>query len=238
MKVKVEIDKNDCVCGIPLADFPQWYHCFYQGAPNTEQLEDEGAAFLNKCLASGSMSTAFPDEVHDFIKDILWWGYEKEEREGIYELIYLQWQTRKDVADKVRRGVDALHKNGLESCLKILVSICGGRKGGIRGIGVSTATKILRMMLPKVLGVFDKVMEINLSESYQNDKTLGDYEGYTKFCEGCRNVASALNDRAEKSTDFRHPIREGGWRAADVEAALYAYFKWKFAERQARERKI
>ena len=225
-KVKIEEDANgrEHVCGIPLADFPKWYDCFHRKTKNTMNLELCGAAFVRECLAGNPANTVLQDEVNRFIYKVLLWGYScEEQREQIFDWISNR-QSKEVVARKVREGAEELQRNELAPALKKLLR----KSGGIHGIGVSTASKILRFLSPEKIGVFDSVLEASLSECYKNDEDNNDYEGFKKFCEHCDDVAKRLLD----DYGIKHPVsdlRENGkWLVADVEAVVFAYFNWHF----------
>ena len=78
-------------------------------------------------------------------------------------------------------------------------------------LGISFASKHLRMLAPNRAVVFDSFVRDGLG--YEDDA-----DGYVSFLEDCMHVRDHLN-----GTRVRNPTRPGtGWYVADVEAAIFA----------------
>jgi len=83
----------------------------------------------------------------------------------------------------------------------------------LHGLGLSFASKHLRFLCPEYCPVFDQVLRDALCYTYNS-------AGYTKFAIDCRVVADALISASAPNPWLG---RDCNWRAADVEAALFAH---------------
>jgi hypothetical protein len=86
----------------------------------------------------------------------------------------------------------------------------------IRGLGTpSFASKHLRFLKPEVCPVLDRIVSSRLRYSFSPS-------GYNQLSEDCVKIARALLANQVYNPMIRH---NGGWFAADVEMALFAYIK-------------
>ena len=84
------------------------------------------------------------------------------------------------------------------------------------GLSISYGSKILRMLSPQTVGVYDNVLKKKLPYPYSP-------AGWIKFCDGCQKVVAELQKRGIKNS---HPRRKGKkWFVADVEAVIFQYFR-------------
>jgi len=85
----------------------------------------------------------------------------------------------------------------------------------VRHLGLSFASKHLRLLRPDVCPVLDSTLSEKLGYPL-------DSRGYQRFSEDCQNVATLLQE-----SGVRNPMgRDGGkWFAADVEMALFVFVK-------------
>jgi hypothetical protein len=85
----------------------------------------------------------------------------------------------------------------------------------VRHLGLSFASKHLRLMRPDVYPVLDSTLSEKLGYPL-------DSRGYLRFSEDCQNVAALL-----QQLGVRNPLDrdDGKWFAADVEMALFVYVK-------------
>ena len=215
MKVKIQ-ECNNCVCGIPLTEFPEGYVLYHKGIEQHTKilvmcLERSGAELLKRCLApAGSEnSDKFLSDIKIFIKAVLRWGG----KQCLAKFPKI-CRSEKNVADAICEAAVGLENNDLALAVKILCEV--------DGISISIGSKILRIMSPEKAGAFDiKVLRTHLSYG-KRDGYSDDYAGYAAFCEHCREMAVKLNRR-----HIKHPIRgDSQWRAADVESVIYRHLGW------------
>lgn len=88
----------------------------------------------------------------------------------------------------------------------------------VRHLGVSFASKHLRLIRPDVCPVLDSTLSDKLGYPL-------DSRGYQRFSDDCQKAAALL-----QQLGVRNPLdRDGGkWFAADVEMALFVYIKDKY----------
>ncbi len=82
----------------------------------------------------------------------------------------------------------------------------------IKGLDVSFASKILRLLFPEYCPVLDSILSCRLDYPLTSD-------GYGRFTLRCTEIAGELN-RTQIASTF--PGRKD-WRPADVEAALFSW---------------
>ena len=214
MKKKVEIDQNDCVCGIPLQEFPKRYLCFHDREGGTTiPLERTGAEFLKKCSGGDPINPAFQADVKKFIDEVLRWGLEDDEYDTVIGYLYSPEQPDEVVARKVREATMELQNGELGNAVQVLVRLTG--------IGISVGSKILRIMSPEKAGVLDSVLQGKLL--YDANGT-----GYACFCNACKNVADRLNaDGIKHEPSIKNLRGSDEWLIADVEAVVYDCLRGK-----------
>lgn len=153
------------------------------------------------------------DEVMDFFGDVMIWGGQI----GPFvksKVLNNYGEDGKEIADNIREAARLL-KNGETSKDE---SPKGEIKSAINkiteteGLSISFGSKILRMLSPQQVGVYDSVLASYLP--YKMNATH-----YVKFCADCEDVAKQLNNELVKN-----PKREetgGQWLVADVEAVIF-----------------
>ena len=165
-----------------------------------------------------------PDELIPFIENILTWGGPTGDLVRIGYLYRSQDNPR--IAEVVNDASRDLLNGELESAIATIVK-------NIKGLEVSYASKILRMLSPQKAGAYDKYLRESLGYSQKKAERFAVYE---KFCVHCGEVIPTLQERG-----IENPFRvDGEWYVADVEATVYRHVdddRRKTMERARREKK-
>ena len=172
---------------------------FVEGHPQVEKtlaLEVEA----RKLMAAGFSR----QQLRDFIRDVcIWGGYP-----GTADRVFKQ-NAWPDLQRQFGSAAAALSQDppNVQSALRTLVRV--------RHLGLSFASKHLRLLRPDLCPVLDSTLS----------ETLGyplDSRGYQRFSEDCQKAAALLQRQG-----VRNPLgREGGkWYLADVKMALFVYVK-------------
>ena len=211
--MKVEIINNH-VCGIPLEEFPQRYVGYHNSVREggTIPLERNGAEFQKKCLEGDPLNFVFQGEVKDFIKEVLWWGIEERLYDEVLGRIYSANQPEEIVARRVHSAAETLQNGKLEGAVQIL--------DALQGIGLSIASKMLRMMSPEKAVAFDE-QHLQRKLPYSADS-----DGYANFCGDCVAVAKQMNEESiEHEPSIAKMRGSNKWLAADVEAVIFDHLR-------------
>ncbi len=195
--------KNNSICignnfVIEMEDFPKHYERFgkVDTGDTTAGIENEGTSLLKDGLDD-------MQRINDFVRSVFDWGgnsgnrvrgnldrYQKEE--GI---------TKEEFAKVVADSARMLKNGDLEAAINNIISI--------KGLDISYGSKILRMLSPEQVGVYDSILEGELSYPF-------DAEGFVQFCADCKAVADEL-----KKLGIKSHRENGEWFVADVEAVIF-----------------
>ena len=143
-------------------------------------------------------------QLSDFIRGVCAWGGYPGTAERVLE--QNAWSDIQGQFGKAKAAL-SLDPPDVQSALRSLVRV--------RHLGLSFASKHLRLLRPDVCPVLDSTLS----------ETLGyplDSRGYQRFSEDCQKAAALLQRQG-----VRNPLgRDGGkWYPADVEMALFVYVK-------------
>ena len=228
-KRKIEIG-GDVVCFgkgglVPLDYFPHRFRAALKNFDDiikdanchTRRLEQEGAR-LDK--------NKFRDiaEVSQFLDRVIRWGGSMGNK--IFWMIE-EHKSRPAIVENIPRAAELLHKGALSAALEIITEP--------KGLGISFGSKILRMLNPEKVGVYDSVLYEHLPYPYT-------IPGWDEFCRDCKAVAEELERRGIKNSERD----KGEWFAADVEAVIFDCFhvgkpdfkKYPITGRKDRERRF
>ena len=212
-KEKIEIDSNIVRFGkdgyISLDDFPNRFSAAVKKFDDsvkdanchTRRLEQEGAR-LDK--------NKFRDkaEVSQFLDRVIRWGGSMGNK--IFWMIE-EHKSRPAIVENIPRAAELLHKGALSAALEIITEP--------KGLGISFGSKILRMLNPEKVGVYDKV----LAEGLANSKSAApSISRWINFCDDCATVAAELKKRGIKNPERKN----GKWFVADVEVVIFGHY-WK-----------
>ena len=115
-------------------------------------------------------------------------------------------ETRKAVIHAVRRSVECLQKGNMNGAVEAITKP--------NGLSVSFGSKILRILAPKKIGVYDEILSQALPYPKNN-------EGWIEFCRDCKKVTTELKKRRIKNS-----LRVNGtWFVADVEAIILQHIR-------------
>ena len=193
------------ICGreIFLHDFPKMLEIYFH------ELMDSDLHYSLEKLGDNLYQKGFSPENQDvpcFVTRVCEWG---GHRGRIYGRVL---QTPyEEIADVLNKAADFVRSKDVAAALEAV--------DGLYGLGISYASKHLRMMCSQECVAYDKFLMGEFSECYGNwnDK---DYEGYAKFCALFVELAKILN-----KGNIRNQERDGGeWRAADIEAAIFCKY--------------
>ena len=199
---------------IPLRDFPSRF-CqavmeFNEGATDakvrTFALEKEGARLARKGFADKKAAS-------DFIHRVLTWGGAPGDFiRGRIE----HFGTMPKIVASVAEALTLIKDDNFSGAMKVVVF------PKPRGLDISFASKILRMLKPEIVGAFDGALLRHLPYTYST-------AGWAQFCFDCKATADELEYRG-----IINPERKSGrWFAADVEAVLSQFMR----EEMLRKRK-
>ena len=217
-KEKIEIDSNIVRFGkggyISLDDFPNRFSatinafdkekCIRKNSNyRTFSVEKEGAR-LAKNKFTDKKATSL------FIDNVLGWG-------GSYgNLIRAKikhFKSRGRIIKSIPVAARFLNEGEFQKAINkiILPKPCG--------LDVSFGSKILRMLNPEKVGVYDKV----LAEGLANSKSAApSISRWINFCDDCATVAAELKKRGIKNPERKN----GKWFVADVEVVIFGHY-WK-----------
>ncbi len=209
MRIKI---KNSSVYfgknrSIKMKSFPKYYEGFLNKDTGytTANVEILGASLVKGGLGDVKLT-------NEFVWEVCRWGgptgYRvhgnlcRYQREGAF--------TKKRFANVVADSARMLQNGDLESAINKITDI--------KGLRISYGSKILRMLLPQKVGVYDKILKDNLSYPLNAN-------GYVEFCADCKMVANELNTRGIESPHaklkIKGPRKKGEWFVADVEAVIF-----------------
>ncbi len=145
---------------------------------------------------------ALLEALAEFIRGVCQWGKRPKTAERV-----LRGNPWPELQRRFERAIDALAGDApnLQFALRQLVKI--------RYLGVSFASKHLRLLRPDLCPVLDSLLSQKLGYPLKA-------RGYRRFARDCRRVAQALERHRVKNPV---PRPDGTWFAADVEMALYVY---------------
>ena len=213
-KEKIEIDSNIVRFGkggyISLDDFPNRFSatinafdkekCIRKNSNyRTFSVEKEGARLAKNKFADKKATSLFIDNV-------LGWG-------GSYgNLIRAKikhFKSRGRIIKSIPVAARFLNEGEFQKAINkiILPKPCG--------LDVSFGSKILRMLNPEKVGVYDSVLYEHLPYPYT-------IPGWDEFCRDCKAVAEELERRGIKNPERKN----GKWFVADVEVVIFGHY-WK-----------
>ena len=178
---------------IPFREFPCLYGKFLGATNETREIEKEGAALMK--------ARRFGDKrAYCFVLSILKWGGPAGARirGKLPRLHGSEAKIQSGLAQAVR---DTVHSLKTGSCADAIQTITGHK-----GFQIPFGSKVLRMLAPERAVVYDNVLNDNMKLGW------GRF-AYGEFCDSCVLLAGELNKRK---------IGARRWKAADVEAVIYA----------------
>ena len=174
-------------------DFPALYGKFLGATGNTPDIECEGAKLMNL--------HRFGDRrAYCFVLSILAWGGSRgaQIRGNLSRYYGSETKIQSGLAQAVR---DTVHSLKTGSCADAIQTITGHK-----GFQTPFGSKVLRMLAPERAVVYDNVLNRKMKLGW------GRF-AYGEFCDSCVLLAGELNKRK---------IGARRWKAADVEAVIYA----------------
>jgi hypothetical protein len=170
-----------------------------QGIGKAVSLEAEA-----RCLIAAGFSQ---ERLTSFLGNVCAWGGYPRTADRV-----LGGNTFPEIQRRFRSAVDALAKKepDIKSALREIKRV--------RYLGVSFASKHLRLFRPDVCPVLDSFLSEKLGYPLNAP-------GYKRFAQDCLRVAELL-----QKCRVRNPVdrEDGAWYAADVEMALFVYVKEQF----------
>ena len=143
-------------------------------------------------------------QLSDFIRGVCAWGGYPGTAERV-----LEQNAWSDIQGHFGKAIAALSLDppDIKSALRAVVRV--------RHLGLSFASKHLRLLRPDVCPVLDSTLSENLGYPL-------DSRGYQRFSEDCQKVAALL-----QRLGVHNPLGrdDGKWYPADVEMALFVYVK-------------
>ena len=213
-KEKIEIDSNIVRFGkggyISLDDFPNRFSAAVKKFDDsvkdanchTRRLEQEGARLTKSAMSQNKSSDKA--EVSQFLDRVIRWGGSMGNK--IFWMIE-EHKSRPAIVENIPRAAELLHKGALSAALEIITEP--------KGLGISFGSKILRMLNPEKVGVYDSVLYEHLPYPYT-------IPGWDEFCRDCKTVAEELERRGIKNPERKN----GKWFVADVEVVIFGHY-WK-----------
>lgn len=161
---------------------------------HTLVLEQEGARLVKSGFADKKAISCFLDNVFG-------WGGKTGDR--VRGLIDTRYKSRDAVVRAIPKAVKYLQSGNMKEAIEKMIEP--------KGLSVSYGSKILRMLLPQTVVVYDSILAVEFGES---DPSI---RGWVNLCRDCQDVAKELNRRGKNN-----PLRKNGeWYAADVEAVVF-----------------
>lgn len=193
----LELKAGQCRFGVSMdaGDMQRALLRHAQAVPNTSDIEDEA-----KNLRAANFNC---EAAESFSKQVCkWGGYSAIAGRMLKSLKASGSQNNLPAA--LRTADAALVGEGrARAALEAMTSL--------PELGISFASKHLRMLSPDRAVVFDRFVRDGLGYSH-------DAKGYVSFLDDCKRVRDHLN-----ANGIRNPIRPGaGWYVCDVEAAIFA----------------
>ena len=194
----VSVGGGEKKASVRLSDFSGLYQQFsdYISGGSTHRLEKHGAKVM-----SGAFRT--DGEIDEFVYAVVEWGGGWRVYGSLPRRNGGAAAAKKNVARAVRNAVGHLQSSEIASAI--------GELRAVKGLGMSYASKILRMLAPDKAVTFDSWLEYAFGGRLGND-------GYQKWCGDCAEVARVLERKKIKNTARAN----GKWKAADIEAVIFA----------------
>jgi hypothetical protein len=170
-----------------------------RGIDQTRSLERQGERLLG----------AFADEeLVAFVRRVSEWGGYPKTAERVFDR-----NDFSEVRHRFENAVEALTMDDPHLKFALRELRC------IRGLGVSFASKHLRLIRPDVCPVLDSVLSERLGYPLN-------VSGYKRFSDACLSVGRRLKERG-----IENPMRrkDQAWYAADVEMAVYVFVREAFS---------
>jgi len=180
---------------IPYADFPVLLAAHLKQYPGTPEVERLGLALRE----SDPMKW---DDLETFIKKVCEWAGQT----GPRVLGQVLKGSKTEIESNVRDAIAQLRSAKPDPAAAV------GKMNEVKGLGISFASKHLRLLFPEYCPVLDSILSCRLDYALTAD-------GYGAFARRCTEIAGELN-RAQIASTF--PGRTD-WRPSDVEAALFAW---------------
>jgi len=196
------------LASIRLKDFPDIYNEFVSGVgtgPDTQTLalERKGATLMKNDFANRK-------RVYPFFLDVMAWGG----KSGNRVCGHLKKYNGKHMEERVVKAIiDAgrlLRKRDIAGAIRRMIAL--------KGMHISFGSKVLRMLSPEQVGVYDNVLAVFLDYP-MGKKREDDIKGFVDFCADCEKVKKMLN--AKKIPNPKREETGGKWLIADVEAVLF-----------------
>lgn len=180
---------------IPIHQFTELARKHLENIPNTLNIE-ASANFLKE--------NDFPEiETKEFITKVCKWG----NYPGIATRV-INNNHFESIQNAFENALEEISNNNIESALTSINQLNGLGKP-------SFASKHLRFLNPENCPVYDNVLNCYLPYPYNPC-------GYSLFASDCKKIARSLEQLTQQNPFERNQNR---WFAADVEAALFYYFK-------------
>ena len=196
--------KNVCVSichtQFVLRDFPEMMKFYLRDVVGDKKYHFSVEAHGER-LRKSRVSVA---DVPAFVKCVCHWGGHS----GIGARVINQNEER-DVARAFNKAAHFVKRGKIENAI--------AEVEGVRQLGLSFASKHLRMLCPQQCVVYDSILWGEFWECFPHS-----HKGYAKFCSYLGMLAAELNSRRIRNTE--RP--SGKWYAADVEAAVFGEV-WK-----------
>ena len=217
-KEKIEIDSNIVRFGkggyISLDDFPNRFSATINAFDKDEciinhsnyrtfSVEKEGARLAKNKFADKKATSLFIDNV------LGWGGKTGNKVRGMIK----KYKSREQIIKSIPVAARFLNEGEFQEAINEITfpKPCG--------LGVSFGSKILRMLNPEKVGVYDKV----LAEGLANSKSAApSISRWINFCDDCATVAAELKKRGIKNPERKN----GKWFVADVEVVIFGHY-WK-----------
>ena len=198
MKIKVMKDSVGFAF-VNLRNFPRLYKDFVSGVASAT---DENTLILER-TGNKLMERDFDDseKVYSFFLAVMKWGGKSGNR---VRGQVLKNHSKEEIVEKILKAGKFLKNGKIKKSLTTIISL--------KGLHISFGSKILRMLSPQQVSVYDSVLAGFLSYPL-------DVDGWVELCEDCKAVANELNRQGIKNQ--KRVKTEGLWLVADVEAVVF-----------------
>lgn len=180
---------------LTLDEFPHFCRKFHEDVRFDYEGEKRNTVYVERAGEAFRANLGDADKTERFVRLVFKWGGNTGDRVRGQMVKAQTWQ---EIADVVRDSVQYLDKGDIRMACRTITSL--------KGLGISYGSKILRMISPEYVGVYDCIIE-----------SICGYSDYPEFCEDCKNLAEVLEQRG-----IKNPVRDNGkWLVADVEATVF-----------------
>jgi len=198
LNTRVRVVGNSVVvlASLKFGDFPILYQDYVNENIDTLPLERHGHSLMR----SSSIGTR---NACNFVERVTRWGGRTG---GRVKGNLFKHNSNQRIATAVRQAARHLKNNNIPQAIQTLIAL--------KGLHVSYGSKILRMLAPKKVVVYDQYIALFSGHLMYRNKA-NDVRKFLDFLADCKTVLPSLQSRNI------NPVRGSNWILADVEACLY-----------------